>query len=496
MTTSLKLDKKSKNENGEYPLYVRIRGKNTKGKPLESSIYSGVDLSEKHFKKGGLSPRTPNYTDKQRIVNGIIDDLERIISESIEDGLEPNPKYIKREFEERKKLRELKTPQIQSFWKSFDEYLETKKNTSYGYRKTINTLVNHLKDFEEFKGRRISFEYVVLKTLVFQSEFNDFMWNQKNTSNSYLNKLYDNLSGFLFFSHQMGYIDRKPKLKLESTIERDEKVYLRTEEVLKLFNSKKWDYDKDKEDELLKNPHIIIIEQPLEGTRSEKFGGVQKVTNWELVKYIFLFQNSIGCRIGDIPHFKVTNMNFDPESQLISWIQQKTNKKVSVPLNDIGGFIFKKFSSGKSPSQSLFPKISQQKFNKQLKLLLKDLGFNRMISKPKMIGSKVVDSEEKPLWELISSHSGRRGFVKNAIDMGNMDYQTIMKLSGHKTFSEFSKYISVTTTDTLKVRGLYQIDKKSKKDMFGQLKEEFTKLSEEHKKMVLGIIKGLNSSSS
>ncbi len=36
--------------------------------------------------------------------------------------------------------------------------------------------------------------------------------------------------------------------------------------------------------------------------------------------------------------------------------------------------------------------------------------------------------------------------------MGDMDYQTIMKLSGHKTFSEFSKYISVTTTDTLKVR--------------------------------------------
>lgn len=169
-----------------------------------------------------------------------------------------------------------------------------------------------------------------------------------------------------------------------------------------------------------------------------------------MVKYIFLFQNSIGCGIGDIPHFKVTNMNFDRESQLLSLIQQKTNKKVSVPLNDIGGFIFKKFRSGKSPSQPLFPKISQQKFNKQLKLLLKDLGFNRLISKPKMIGSKVEETEEKPLWELISSHGGRRGFVKNSIDLRNMDYQTIMNLSGHKTFSEFSKYICVTTADTLK----------------------------------------------
>ena len=37
---------------------------------------------------------------------------------------------------------------------------------------------------------------------------------------------------------------------------------------------------------------------------------------------------------------------------------------VQVPLNDMGGFIFKKFSSGKSRSQTLFPSVSQSKFNK------------------------------------------------------------------------------------------------------------------------------------
>jgi hypothetical protein len=104
MNTSLKLDKTSKNKNGEYSLYIRIRSKNSDSKYSESSIYSGVDLSSKHFKKGGLTPRTPNYTDKNRVINGIIDDLERIISEAIEEGLEPNPKYIKKQFEERKKF--------------------------------------------------------------------------------------------------------------------------------------------------------------------------------------------------------------------------------------------------------------------------------------------------------------------------------------------------------------------------------------------------------
>ena len=491
MNTSLKLDKKHKNSKGEYPLYIRLRKKLQNGRYTESSINTSIFLSDKHFIKGSISPKTSNYTNKQRIVNSILDEVDKIVSESKEEGLEPNPKFVKKQYEGKISFRELKTPQIQSFWKSFDEYLQTKKNTSYGYRKTIITLQNHLKSFEKHTKRKMSFEYVVMKTIVFQSEFNDFMWSEKNTSNSYLNKLYDNLSGFLFFSHQMGYISRKPKLRLESTIDTDEKVYLRTDEVIKLFNSKKWDYDEKKVDKLLKNPHITIIEQKLEGKRKKEFGGTLKVTNWELVKYIFLFQNSIGCRIGDIPHFKVNDMNFDKETQLVSWIQQKTDKRVSVPLNDIGGFIFKKFSSGKSLTQPLFPKISQQKFNKQLKNLLKDLKFNRMISRPRRVGSDLVDVNEKPLWKLISSHSGRRGFVKNSIDMGNMDYQTIMKLSGHKTFSEFSKYISVTTIDTMKVRGLYHFEKEEKGDLYKELRTNFDKLSMEHKKMVLGVIKGL-----
>ena len=114
-----------------------------------------------------------------------------------------------------------------------------------------------------------------------------------------------------------------------------------------------------------------------------------------------------------------------------------------------------------------------------------------MISRPRRVGSDLVDVNEKPLWKLISSHSGRRGFVKNSIDMGNMDYQTIMKLSGHKTFSEFSKYISVTTIDTMKVRGLYHFEKEEKGDLYKELRTNFDKLSMEHKKMVLGVIKGL-----
>jgi integrase len=499
VNTSLKLDKKFKNSNGESPLYVRIRNKNSNGKYSESSISIGLDISEKHFSKGSITSKTPNFTDKQRIINSVLDLVERIIGESKEEGIVPTPQYIKVQYEKRKELKQIKTevetPQMKDdhqFWKVWEEYWKTKKNTSYGYRKTINTTKNHLKDFEEYTKRTLTFDYIIFKTIVFQGELNDYLWNQKNHSNSYVNKLYENLSGFFHFSHKMGYIQRKPDLKNQQVLEKDEKIYLNTEEVIKLFNWNKFDYDESRESELLENKHITIIEEPLLGSNSKKYGGVLKVTNWELVKYIFLFQNCIGCRIGDIPHFKVNNLELNSETQILTWIQQKTDKRVQVPLNDMGGFIFKKFSSGKSRSQNLFPKISQSKFNKQLKYLCRETGFlNRSVSNPKRVGSKVVDTQEKPLWELISSHGGRRGFVKNSIDLGKMDYRTIMKLSGHKTFSEFSKYISVTGEDVQKIRDLYKVDSKTKSKTTDYLVDGYNKLTESDQKIMIGVLEGL-----
>ena len=280
-------------------------------------------------------------------------------------------------------------------------------------------------------------------------------------------------------------------MKLEKTYEVDEKIYLQTDEVIKLFNSEKWNYTEKNETELLKKDNIRIVEDKLLGKNSKKYGGVLRITNWELVKDIFCWLNSTGMRIGDVKVIRVNDMNFDRKTQLISWTQSKTKKSVSVPLNDISGYIFTKYSSGKSLEQHLFPMVSQQKFNKQLKNLLKDLRFNRKVSKPMLRGSKVVNDKPQYLHQLISSHSGRRGFIKNSIDMGNMDYSTIMKLSGHKTFSEFSKYISVTQTDVLKSRGLYSLEP-NKNDMDSKLSNMFKKLSEEDRRMIYGLTQSLS----
>ena len=144
-----------------------------------------------------------------------------------------------------------------------------------------------------------------------------------------------------------------------------------------------------------------------------------------------------GCRYSDLSHFKVNDFNFDKEREMLSWIVQKTSTENKVPLNDISREIYIKYSEGKKLTQNLFPKLSIQKYNKHLKFLLKDLRFNRLIRKPKKVGSEIVDKEEKELWRVYSSHSNRRSYIKNNIDVGTMDYKTSMRLSGHKTYSQF-----------------------------------------------------------
>ena len=482
MKLSLILKKTQPNQLGECEVYYRLRSKDG-----QNMISTDVFVKPKDFKNGTIKVSHPRYNFLNNSLIRIRKDLDNIITDMENDEEVMTPKRVKLRYDELMESRDEDTTELLDFWKGFDEYMMTKQGRSYGYIKTIRTLENHLREFEVKNKRKVTYDWVVRKTILFQTEFTNYLWKVKGLSNSYVNKIYDNLSGFMYYSHQMGYVKVKPKFRIERTKEVDEKIYLTTEEVIKLFNSEKWNYSEKKEDELLKKENIRIVEDELKGKNRKKYGEVLKVTNWELVGDIFCWLNSTGMRIGDVKVIRVNDMNFDRKTQLLTWTQSKTQGKVSVPLNDISGYIFTKYSRGKSLDQFLFPSLSQQKFNKQLKNLLKDLRFNRMVSKPMLCGSKTINDKPKPLYELISSHGGRRGFIKNSIDMGNMDYSTIMKLSGHKTFSEFKKYISVTQKDVMKSRGLYSQDP-SKKDLGKKMMSMFNKLDDDTQQLIYGFV--------
>ena len=133
MNISLRVNKQFPNQDGEVPLYLRLRFTLSDGKQTESNISTGLHIRPIHLKNGVLSSRTPNYNQKTEHISTIRTDLEYVITEIRKDGYIPTPKLIKKRYQEKQTSKELYTPEVKTFWGSFDEYIDTKKHKTRGY---------------------------------------------------------------------------------------------------------------------------------------------------------------------------------------------------------------------------------------------------------------------------------------------------------------------------------------------------------------------------
>jgi len=88
----------------------------------------------------------------------------------------------------------------------------------------------------------------------------------------------------------------------------------------------------------------------------------------------------------------------------------------------------------------LFPKISNHEFNKEIKEVLKKIGFtnNVRIKKRNRLGE--VETLVVPKYSIISSHTGRRTYITLCIENG-IRPDLIMKSTGQKKFDTLNRYI-------------------------------------------------------
>lgn len=203
----------------------------------------------------------------------------------------------------------------------------------------------------------------------------------------------------------------------------------------------------EREGKTLHNPFIGFKQQAdLYGTpnwlnREE----VRILVNAELsgvkdkIRDIFVFQCHTGCRVGDLISLKKVNV-YDG---VLSYVPQKTSNKradvINVPLSGVALSIVEKYQN--TESESLLPFVSDQKYNKHLKVLFKFLGLNRPITilEPRTRTSKIV-----PLCDVISSHYARRTFVGQLYE-ANVKDSIISSMSGHAEGSKaFNRYRAVT----------------------------------------------------
>ena len=150
---------------------------------------------------------------------------------------------------------------------------------------------------------------------------------------------------------------------------------------------------------------------------------------------IFVFQCLIGCRVGDL--YKLTRDNLIGGA--VEYIPRKTKDghpvTVRVPLNTIAREILARYADYTGPV--LFPLIAEQQYNRAIKRIFLAAGLKRKVP---ILNPLTREPEQRPIWEVASSHLARRAFVGNLYKQVK-DPNLVGALSGHKEGSRaFARY--------------------------------------------------------
>ena len=153
----------------------------------------------------------------------------------------------------------------------------------------------------------------------------------------------------------------------------------------------------------------------------------------------FLLLAWTGCRFSDLSKIAKT----DIKDGFITFRQQKTNHKVTIPLHPVVVEILEKYH------YDLPTKISNNTFNESLKNVCKVANLVNPETRTRTVGGRLT-TETFEKWQLITSHTGRRSFCTNMYKRG-LPTLMIMSVSGHTTERAFLKYIKVTQEEHAKM---------------------------------------------
>ena len=151
---------------------------------------------------------------------------------------------------------------------------------------------------------------------------------------------------------------------------------------------------------------------------------------------IFVFQCCIGCRVSDL--MRLTERNLIGGA--VEYIPHKTKGErqnvVRVPLNARALALVEKYK-GVDAKGRMFPFISPQKYNDDIKEIFRLCGVTRLVT---VVNSVTGKEEQRPINEVASSHMARRCFVGNLYKKVK-DPNLIASMSGHAEGSKaFARY--------------------------------------------------------
>ena len=165
-------------------------------------------------------------------------------------------------------------------------------------------------------------------------------------------------------------------------------------------------------------------------------------TDLEPVKDWLLISCYTGQRVSDFMNFSKKNIQQKEEEKYLDFVQQKTGKRVLLPIHPVVEQIIEKYK-GAFPSP-----LTAFDYNKKLKRLGAMIGLTQCINSRKRIQYRAKEGEYQK-WELLSSHIGRRSFATNFY--GKIPTALLISATGHSTEKMFLRYINQLDTQKTKL---------------------------------------------
>lgn len=155
-----------------------------------------------------------------------------------------------------------------------------------------------------------------------------------------------------------------------------------------------------------------------------------------LVRDKYVLNCFLGMRYSDLnkleKHFFQKRNISGKEFIIYCGRQVKTDNRIEFALHPIAQEILDRYDYN-------MPKLSAKEYNDVLKIVAHKAGLRRLERIREIRGTEHIE-RDIPKYELMSSHAGRRSFCTNFYNEG-VSMAAIMSISGHKTESEFRKYI-------------------------------------------------------
>jgi len=311
----------------------------------------------------------------------------------------------------------------QTFFEAYEEFIEKRKLSDWRVR-TIRVVIRALRRYELYVRRTVDSRFTLnldtITPLVLR-DIEEFLRNEYTFYEQYPD-IYEAVPE-----------SRTPQPRGQNTINgiltKLRTFFIWANDVGKTTNNPFRNYAV--EECVYGTPYYITIDERNKIYRTNLTQHPQLATQRD----IFVFQCLIGCRVGDL--YKLTQDNLIGGA--VEYIPRKTKDghpvTVRVPLNTIAREILARYADYAGPS--LFPLIAEQQYNRAIKRIFLAAGLKRKVT---ILNPLTREPEQRPIWEVASSHLARRAFVGNLYKQVK-DPNLVGALSGHKEGSRaFARY--------------------------------------------------------